>query len=177
MKVFGIGLEKTGTNTLGRALEILGFESHKGFDLDLLKAVVEGDVAHALSKAESFNNFENYPWALIYRELYHRFPDAKFILTVRTTPHRWFNSLSHHARRTGPDEARQLIYGHAMPNLFEEEDVAFYKKHIRDVNQFFEEHDPSKLLEVCWAKEDGWNEICEFLNLPVPDEAFPHLKR
>lgn len=32
MKVFGIGLNKTGTTTLGKAIEILGFKNHIGYN-------------------------------------------------------------------------------------------------------------------------------------------------
>ncbi len=177
MKVFGIGLEKTGTSTLGKALEILGFDKHKGFDLDLLKRLKSGDVESLMDIAENYNSFENYPWSFVYEQAFHRFPDSKFILTVRTTPFRWFNSMSHHARRKGPKEERQLVYGHSMPNLFEEEDIAFYKNHLKQIRDFFSEHDSSRLLEVCWAHEDGWEELCTFLDKPIPELEFPHLNR
>ncbi len=177
MKVFGIGLEKTGTNSLGRALEILGFKEHKGFDARLLQLAKQGLTEEVLNEAVAYNNFENYPWAFLYKDAYQRFPDAKFILTKRTTPIRWFNSLCHHARRTGPDETRQLVYGHAMPNLFEEEDIQFYSDHIQNVRDFFDENDSSRLLEVCWAHDDGWNELCSFLQCDEPEEEFPHVKK
>jgi hypothetical protein len=177
MKVFGIGLEKTGTTTLGRALEILGYQRHKGFDLDLLQQVKGGNVSKALEVAEDYDNFENYPWPLIYEDLFARFPESKFILTIRTTPLRWFNSMSHHARRTGPSEERQLIYGHSMPNLFEREDIAFYENHVKNVKKFFDSHDATRLLTACWAHEEGWEPICKFLDKPVPEQEFPHLNR
>ena len=177
MKIFGIGLEKTGTTTLGKALQILGFNDHKGFDLDLLKEIKSGNIDAALEAAQAFNNFENYPWPLIYQEAYNHFPDSKFILTTRTTPLRWFNSLTHNARRTGPQEARQLVYGHSMPNLFEEEDVQFYKDHLNSVTSFFKANDDSRLLSICWAHEEGWAPLCNFLGVDVPDVEFPHLNR
>lgn len=177
MKVFGIGLEKTGTSTLGKALEMLGFERHKGFDLQLLQQFKSGHLEAIMEAAADYDNFENYPWSFIYEEAYHRFPDAKFILTVRTTSRRWFSSISHHARKTGPSEVRQLVYGHSMPHLFEAEDTRFYEKHNQAVHAFFDANDSSRLLEVCWAKEDGWNELCTFLEKPIPEVDFPHLNR
>jgi len=177
MKIFGIGLEKTGTSTLGRSLEILGFDKRKGFDFEALEAYKQGHMDEVYAVAEEHDNFEHYPWALMYKELYERYPDAKFILTTRTSAFRWFNSLCHHARRTGPDDARQLVYGHAMPNLFETEDLAYYDDHVKNVHQFFNDRDSSRLLEVCWAKDDGWQQLCTFLNCPIPDEEFPHLNR
>lgn len=176
MKVFGIGLEKTGTSTLGRALEILGFDSRKGFDMELLQNYISGDVERVLRAAEPHDHFEHYPWAFVYQEAYEKYPDSRFILTVRTSSFRWFNSLCHYARRTGPREERQLVYGHAMPNLFEAEDKQFYEKHNQSVRDFFAEHDSSRLLEVCWAHDHGWAELCEFLEKPVPEIEFPHLK-
>lgn len=176
-KVFGIGLEKTGTNTLSKALEILGYADRKGFDLDLLTAYKNEQHNQVVAAAADCNHAIDYPWAFCYKELYKAYPDAKFILTVRTSAMRWFNSLCHHARRTGPDQVRQMVYGHAMPNLFEAEDIAFYENHVAEIRSFFASKDDNRFLEVCWAKEDGWNELCTFLDVAIPETDFPHLKR
>lgn len=175
--VIGIGLEKTGTNTLSRALEILGYENKIGFDLDLLEAYKNGRTAEVVDAAKTCQQAVDYPWAFVYQELYEAYPEAKFILTVRTSAMRWFNSLCHHARRTGPNQVRQLVYGHAMPNLFENEDIGFYNDHVSAVRSFFANKDDGRFLEVCWAKEDGWEELCGFLDVAIPEAEFPHVKR
>ena len=32
-------------------------------------------------------------------------------------------------------------------------------------------------ITLCWEKGDGWNELCEFLGVDVPDKPFPHLNK
>ncbi len=44
MKIFGIGWAKTGTTTLGRCLELLGYR-HVGQRLDLVPHLEKGDLA------------------------------------------------------------------------------------------------------------------------------------
>ncbi|MEL6669173.1 MAG: sulfotransferase, partial [Bacteroidota bacterium] len=43
MKVFGIGLIKTGTTSLGKALEILGFNPHISYDEELMNCWMSSD--------------------------------------------------------------------------------------------------------------------------------------
>jgi hypothetical protein len=50
-----------------------------------------------------------------------------------------------------------------------------------DAKRAYEEHnaavragtDPSRLVE--WQPGDGWEPICAALELPVPDDPFPHV--
>lgn len=176
-KVFGIGLNKTGTTSLGRALEILGFENHISCDLELTKKWSENDLEPIFEIARTNNNFEDWPWPLMFRELYEEFEDAKFILTMRKTPEAWYKSLCDHSLRTGPTEYRKLVYGFYMPQDFMEKYLEFYKQHNRDVIDFFRRNASEKLLVVSWEKGDGWNELCEFLGKDLPKEAFPFLNR
>ena len=177
MKVFGIGLEKTGTNTLGKALEILGFGPQSNFDIDLLRAYKLGQWDLVDRASELHDQFAHYPWAFVYERMADKYPDAKFILTKRTSSRRWHRSLCHHAQRGGPEEYRQLVYGHAMPQLFEYEDIGFYDRHVQQVSEYFSLAGKDRLIQVCWAHEDGWTELCEFLEKPIPDQEFPHLNR
>lgn len=176
-KVFGIGLNRTGTTTLGRTLEILGFRNHVSFDFELTKSWAENDLEPILEIARANNNFEGWPWPLMFRELYEEFEDAKFILTMRKTPETWYKSLCDHSLRTGPEEYRKLVYGHYMPHDFKEEYLEFYEQHNRDIINFFKRNASEKLLVVCWEKGDGWKVLCEFLDKESPKREFPFLNR
>ena len=88
-KVVGIGLNKTGTKTLGACLRHWGSDhiscSREGFDL--WTAANTETLMHIVERHQSF---EDWPWPLVYREIDQRFPGTKFVLTRRTTPEAWF---------------------------------------------------------------------------------------
>jgi len=175
MKVFGVGMHKTGTKTLGVCLRHLGYK-HTSFSLELLKQVKSGDFTGVFLTAEEYDSFEDWPWPLIYKQLDERYPDSKSILTIRRDSRTWINSLLKHAERTGPTEARELVYGYAMPHGYKDEHIAIYEAHNREVIEYFKGQ-PDKLLVVCWETGSGWKELCSFLNKDIPDTSFPHANR
>lgn len=176
MKVFGIGLNKTGTSSLGHALRILGYADHVDGRPDLLKNWADGEIEPILSEAKGYNNFEDWPWPLVYKELFNAFPDSRFILTKRTSPETWFESLCNHADRTGPTQQRKLVYGFEMPHEYRAEHIEYYNTHNDRIEAFFKEHAPNKLLVVCWEDGNNWNRLASFLNKEVPTVPFPHVK-
>jgi hypothetical protein len=175
MKVFGVGLNKTGTTTLGVCLKSLGF-THKSSDLDLTLCVERGDLDPVFEVCDRFDSFEDWPWPLIYRELDERYPGSRFVLTTRSSPEVWIRSLKKHATLTGPTEFRRIAYGHEMPHGNEESHRAVYLRHNQAVRDHFRDR-PDRLLEVCWEHGHGWRELCVFLDRDVPDQAFPHANR
>jgi hypothetical protein len=170
-KVFGVGLNKTGTTTLGVCFERLGF-SRTSWRPELMRAWAEGDREQVLAAAEEVDAAEDWPWPLAFRELDERFPQARFVLTTRLDAHSWFRSLEQHAARTGPSQLRALAYGYPDPTGREEEHIAVYEAHNAAVREHFRGR-PDKLLVVCWERGSGWEELCSFLGCPVPEEPFP----
>ena len=181
MKVFGIGLNKTGTTSLGKALEILGYKDHISWSADLspdlIKKWSEKNIDAILSVAEKYNNLEDWPWPLVYKELYEKFDDAKFILTKRTTPERWYHSLCEHRLRHGSFEHHKLIYGYYFPHDFKREHIEFYNNHNRQVIDFFKKKAPEKLLVISFSDGNNWGKLCNFLNVGIPSLDFPHLNQ
>lgn len=176
MKIFGVGLNKTGTTTLNRCGELLGYRC-KSCDRGLLSEVRSGRPERALRVAKDFDLFEDWPWPLIFRELDERFPGSKFILTVRRDPETWLRSLSRHSLGTHPTgHCRKLAYGWHYPMGREQEHIDFYERHNDDVRSYFADR-PGDLLEVCWGRGDGWDQLCGFLGRDIPDVPFPHANR
>ena len=94
MKVFGIGFHRTGTSSLGRALEQLGYNVCGNF---IHNETNLGDTLHqrAYDMAERYDAFQDFPWPLLYRELDKRYPGSRFILTTRNTD-AWVRSVLKH---------------------------------------------------------------------------------
>jgi hypothetical protein len=172
MKVFGIGLNKTGTTTLGVCLEKLGYRT-EGFDETLIKHVKNGNLKPVYKVTDEYDAFQDWPWPLIYQKLDERYENSKFILTTRKSAQDWFGSLKKHSERRGPEEFRNFIYGCYMPHGNKKELIFKYKKHNEEVNKYFEDRDED-FLEVCWETGSGWGEICDFLGHDPPDIEFPH---
>lgn len=175
MKVFGIGLNKTGTTTLAACLQELGFR-HTSCNLELTKNAGDGNLIPIFEHADRYESFEDWPWPLVYKELDQQYENAKFILTRRTDASAWFSSLKRHALRTGPTEYREIAYGSSMPLNKKKEHIAIYQRHNQDVREYFSGRE-DVLLEVCWEEGDGWDELCTFLNRSIPDRPLPHKKK
>lgn len=175
MKVFGIGLGKTGTSTLGVCLETLGYRV-KGSDVDLTRCIKKGILKPAFEIADQYDGFQDFPWPLLYKEMDVRYPNSKFILTIRKNKDDWFDSLIKHANRTGPTEHKELAYGYKMPHGLKNEHISFYEQHNEEVRKYFRGRE-NDFLEVCWAKGDGWEEICTFLGHDIPKKPLPHANK
>ena len=179
-KVFGLGLSRTGTTSLNRALRSLGYDCH-GYDPALLKAWKAGDVASLFLVTDRYNGFEDWPYPLAFREIMDRYgASARYILTTRSSPETWLASYMAHADRKGPDTAvyRRMAYGFDHPRGHEGEHLAFYSNHNAAVHQAIEDRGlQSCFAEVCWEHGDGWGELCALTGQPVPNRSFPHVNR
>jgi Sulfotransferase domain len=169
MKVFCIGFHKTGTTSLGRALELLGYRvvGATGVnDPDI------GEHVHALADQmlERYDAFQDNPWPLIYRYLDERCPGSKFILTVRS-PEAWIRSQVEHFGLT-ETPMRQWIYGAGCPQGHEELYLRRFRSHGEEVRRYFAER-PRDLLVMDLARGDGWEQLCPFLGVAVPAVEFP----
>lgn len=173
IKVFGIGLNKTGTSSLGKALKILGFMRHQTYNLEFTELWFNGDTSAIYSCIDKNNSFEDWPWPMMYKEIYNKYENAYFILTKRKSSEVWFKSLCKHADSSGPTPFRKMIYGYEMPHNFETEHIEFYERHNSEVIEFFKNHAPDRLLIMCFEEGDGWEKLCSFLDRPNPYIPFP----
>jgi hypothetical protein len=161
IKVFGIGLSRTGTTSLTAALRLLGYDvEHYFFDLARLD-VLDGGT--------------DTPIARCFQLLDYRYPGSKFILTVRDS-NSWLASCARHfAVAVPPDTAvgrlRQDLYGRT--DFAESEFREAYQTHFRRVTDYFANRpDDLLVLDICSGAR--WEDLCEFLRRPVPAIEFPH---
>lgn len=79
-KVFGIGLSRTGTQSITSAMRILGYKTVHYPQILLYKA---GKLSTDFKPLENFDAAFDTPVTRFYKELDRNFPASKFILTVR----------------------------------------------------------------------------------------------
>ena len=175
-KIIGIGLPKTGTSSLHDALEILGFRSvHFPHDRQTVAQVRAGDYAlDVLKKADAISDV---PVPAIFPQLDAAFPGSKFIQTDRDVDP-WIESerrAPFNNDRPAPGSARDfyraILYG--VTDFHEQKFRLVHERHGRLVGRYFTGTRARDLLRIDITRGDGWDKLCAFLHVPVPDMPFP----
>jgi integrase len=183
-KIFGIGLSRTGTKSLTRALEVLGFRiAHYPIDRRTYKELYTGQYNFSLlQEKDGITDITVSPY---YAQLDALYPEAGFILTIREKE-TWLTSMEKHYRhnpmpRILPDILterkirrflRAAVYG---TYTFKKDRMSYvYDTHYQSVIQHFKgrEH---KLLVINIPEGEGWEKLCPFLKLPIPTQPFPKI--
>lgn len=184
LAVIGAGFGRTGTDSMKRALEELGFgPTHH------MREVLADPAAIARWRAiaagarpdwdEVFTGWRStvdWPSALFWRELAGYYPEAKVILTVRD-PASWYTSFSATIQPhvvTGDPESigcrliGERVFGGRADDRAHA--IAVYERNNAEVQAAI----PAERLLV-FRLGEGWEKLCPFLGVPVPDTPFPHV--
>lgn len=189
LTVIGAGVGRTGTFSLKLALNHLGLGPCHHMEQVLLNMPVQVPLWSAAVSGQAdwprifsgFNSTVDWPTACFYRELASEYPDAKFILTLRDAE-RWADSFSATiykllaGRDEAPEEMRvwldmvvKVVTMTGFPlGLDRNGLVEAFNSHNDAVKAAI----PASRLLVFEVK-DGWQPLCDFLGLPVPDMEFP----
>jgi len=167
-KIFGIGLPRTGTTSLTEALKALGF-STKQNPKELKQRQFDGNFDFG-SDWDALTNFGEH----IYPQIDNRYPNSKFILTVRSKE-TWLKSIEFitPARRHKQIENESLIEVFGGYKFNREKFSYVYDLHYKNVMEYFRGREKD-LLVVDFEAGDGWSKLCPFLNKDIPDSRFPH---
>lgn len=173
-KVFCVGLSKTATTSLTKALQILGYKANH-FPIRLLKYDKEG-LGLDFSGADKYDALSDLPIARFYKELDRTFPESKFILTTRELEE-WLDSCSRHfwpGQILKGDfwfnRLHEEIYG--AIDYDEEKFRKAYTEHKEDVISYFSgRYDDLLIMDI--PDGEGWDKLCPFLGEPIPDREFP----
>jgi predicted naringenin-chalcone synthase len=199
VKVIGAGYTRTGTVSLTAALETLGIgpclhpRTVPQTDGALRRARL-GASPTALEWREelaSWNGALGWVGARHYRELAEVWPSSIVLLSVRE-PDAWYQSYASCLRATrelamagGPQLAAaeevaldvlmmpdRPLWGQILDGSYERRDEALarYERHNEEVCRTV----PAERLLI-FDVEEGWEPLCGFLGLAVPDVPFPHL--
>jgi hypothetical protein len=190
IKVIGAGFGRTGTLSLKVALEMLGlgrcYHMAEVFanpgHADRWSAAADGDVNWD-SLFEGYTCTVDWPSTYFWRELANYYPEAKIILTHRSTES-WIKSAHATIFRDilgeDPEDnptltaqrkmARKLVVNNTFGGNIEDTAnlAAVYEKHNEEVRRTI----PAERLLVYEVRE-GWGPLCKFVGVPVPAVDYP----
>eukprot|EP01084_Bolivina_argentea_P256662 432192_1 len=174
-KVFEMGLPKTGTTSLGRALTILGFNTI-GWSPSLHDHYkITGNISNVLLASKRYEAFHDGPWHVIEPNVWAQvYPNAKFIFLVREESS-WLRSMESHFSpkyNVHDSEKKRLNYDWIQNREKAISDaIGMRNRKQKSVFEFFKD-DPTKLL-IMNTSELGWEPLCQFLNKTIPSKPFP----
>lgn len=160
--IIGIGLPRTGTSSLSKALQILRYHTHH-FPI------------HFQEKEILYRNQKDcfIDWVTLgYRpkQLQNMFSNALFIYTFRDY-YAWEKSMIY---------LRKLLY--LCPPILKRFDQIFgpqqnwHRFKIDYENEIVNHFQKKDILYLNICKKSSWDPICQKLNLPIPTQKFPKKK-
>jgi Sulfotransferase domain len=203
VKLIGAGLPRTGTLSQKIALEMVGLGPcyHMVNVLaDLPQAqlwlrALDGDAQWARI-FEGFESTVDWPGGFFYQELMELYPDAKVLLSERD-PEAWERSMRETVWGVRYGESLMRLLSSAQGQVYPPWDAylrmvdrmlwtdrgTFASGHMDSgqlADGMLRHHDevkravPADRLLV-WTFTDGWEPLCQFLGVPVPDAPFPRV--
>jgi hypothetical protein len=189
LAVIGVGLGRTGTNSLKVALErLLGGACYHTHEVILnLEHVAVWQNAFDGVPPDWERLFQGYvatvdwPGCRLWDELTNAYPDALVVLSTRSSPERWWASAQRTvfaSMKRGPlpgfEDWHRMMRSAMQPFTdcwdSKAESIAAYLSHNELIRRTIA-HD--RLVE--WQPADGWRPLCDALGISTPDEPFPHL--
>jgi hypothetical protein len=202
MKVIGAGLPRTGTLSQKVALEMLGLGPCYHMVNVLADLPLSAQWAQAMDEDADWEeilgehqSIVDWPGSFFYRELAAAYPEAKIVLSTRD-PEAWEKSMI--------DTIWDVLYGHSMmAHIAKAREVVDpdWRAYIELMSRMWaaagifagaelrpgqlaaaiarheeqvQRNIPEERLLV-WSVTEGWEPLCNFLEVDVPDTPFPRL--
>jgi len=170
-KLFNIGLNKSGTTSLSEALNLLGIRTiHYKFQNQRVSDVINTNIDNnnkPLTGLEYYTGFSDFRGKSFYKLLDKEYPNSKFIITTRPLKE-WIKSRVAHVKRNLVNKS----YKYEFTKIDEKKWIKERDLFFQEVNAYFK-NSPNKLLIIDITSGDGWDKLCPFLNMPVPNIDFP----
>jgi hypothetical protein len=187
LKIIGAGMGRTGTASLKVALETLNIgkcyhmtevlknPEYIRYWINAAEGSADWDKIYSGYSATVDNPGCNY-----WKELAAYYPEAKVILTTRDA-NMWFDStnetihsveFARFMKNSAFGEMIQKTMWDRMDNRMQDREymVEFFNKRSAEI---IDSIAAERLL--VYRVGDGWEPLCEFLDVPVPDMDFPHI--
>ena len=188
LKIIGAGVGRTATFSMKFALEHLGLgpcyhmsEVLAGARMTIpLWLDVINDNPNWDSIFADFQSTTDYPACTYWRRLADYYPEAKVLLTVRD-PDVWFDSVM---STIFSADHQGSLEGSALGELMKGSVFAPFGDRLGDrefMTDWFSKRNqevidtlpPERLL--VYSPKEGWEPLCNFLDVPVPDSPFPRV--
>lgn len=184
-RIFGIGMQKTGTTSLHHAFQHLGLDSwHWKSNREAWRIYREMmDLGRSNLLEHSYALCDN-PCPMLYQKLDKAYPNSKFILTT-LSDEKWLAAvecLFDPKRNPFFDWNKQPFSNRIHSALYGRCDfdrgtmLARYHQHNRSVLDYFSLR-PDDLLIMNMNELDSrqcWEKLCGFLGKPIPSIPYPH---
>lgn len=196
LRLIGAGFGRMGTRATKDALEMIGFgPCHHMAEVFMHNETVpqwqealQNPPVTAAGWAPLLGDYAacvDWPCCYFWKELNQAFPDAKVLLSTRD-PEEWWASINKtifEIFRQGdvPEDdtgmrnahramAREMIADRTFGDFENKANVLrTLKAHEEEVRDTIA---PERLLT--WSVTEGWDPLCAFLDVPVPDTPFPN---
>ncbi len=185
LQIIGAGVGRTGTLSLRQALEhLLGGRCYhmlevfpRPQDIPVWHAAAGGKMPDWQTFFGDYTAAVDWPASAFWPELHAAFPAAKIVLSVRDAES-WWRSASNTifpAMAVEHNDWRRMIdalFERRFVTTIDDKDacITAYEAHNARVRASV----PATHL-VEWRPQDGWGPICTALDLPIPDDPFPHV--
>jgi len=176
-RVFGIGLNKTGTSSFHAAVQLLGFESlHWGGPSIRKQVEASLDAGEPLltNLDPAFDAFSDIAaLSKNFALLDAQYPGSRFVLTVRPVDD-WIDSRRRHVETN----VRRKEAGEYDGTFLAVDEPAWrreWDEHIDAARGYFTGR--SEYLELDLAAAAGWEPLCSLLGVSVPAEPYPWANR
>jgi hypothetical protein len=205
IQIIGAGMGRTGTFSLKTALEMLGYNKcyhmvelmQNSDQIRYWEDLSEGKPIDWETLFHGYEAIVDFPGASFYPEILKQYPQAKVILTVRDAEQWYDSAVNTIYKASKPGLLQKLLMSLIMPfsrrlrnlmRIFDLVDkmvwsgdfqgkffdkpfaVGVFNHYIDQVKQAV----PADQLLVYEVKQ-GWDPLCRFLGVPVPDQPFPRL--
>ena len=186
LRVVGAGLPRTCTTSLKLALEqLLGGQCYHMSEVlnyhpdhvAVWHRAVKGELPNWDEFLADYIAVLDFPASAFWQELGKVNPNAIVLLSVREDAETWWRSFSQTIlqAKDGPSDLLDMVadlMGVYFTERFNDKQSAMvaYERYNEKVRSTIAS---DRLVE--WRPRDGWAKICAALNLPVPDQPFPHV--
>jgi len=191
MKIFVIGMNKTGTTSLHQAFEILRIKSlHWAPELHdqqwrsseatrIQKEMgrrVESEDPNPLGPWDEYDAYSDiYPISEHFKTFYVRYPRSKFIYTDRDDQS-WLRSREKHIQRNLAAKAKGNYHGNFL-TIDREKWLRQKHDHLERAKNFFNSERKEALLYFNVFRGDGFDSLCSFLGVEKPSQDFPWVNK
>jgi hypothetical protein len=198
-KIFCIGLNKTGTTSLNKALVDLGIVvASESEAKPLFKSWVKRDFKSIIKFCKRAQAFQDSPFSFPYtfETLDKAYPNSKFILTIRDSDEQWYHSITNfHSKLWGnndgippnkemlqkafnaykgrPWDVNRALFNTPESEPYKKDDLLyFYNSYNESVINYFRVN-PDRLLVINLSEKKTYKKFVEFLGVEAPYSDFP----